>query len=120
MKKSSDLWKNVFKLIVGRDPDCRAEAVNFINGGAKIPVTCIKKESVLETKVMEMRDEHERKLSELQDAQRKQLSVIRKNEEKLREIVDGHQSTIGELNKQNSKLFKNSKYYNKWSQYKSV
>ena len=27
--------ENVFKLIVGRDPDCRAEAVNFINGGAK-------------------------------------------------------------------------------------
>ena len=71
--------------------------------------TGIKKESVLEKKVMEMRDEHEIKLTELQDTQREQLLVIHKNEEKLREIVDGHQSTIGELNKQNSKLSETNK-----------
>lgn len=58
---------------------------------------------------MEMRAEHEKKLFELQDAQHEQLSVICKNEEKLRKIIDGHQSTIGELNKQNSKLSETNK-----------
>ena len=66
--------------------------------------TGIKKESVLEKKVMEMRDEHEKKLTKLQDAQREQLSVIRKNEKNLRKIVDGHQFTISKLNEQHLEL----------------
>ena len=58
----------------------------------------------LELKVTQMREEHEEKLTELQDAQRAQLKVVKQNEDILQQMVDSHQLTISGLNDQNSQL----------------
>jgi len=58
----------------------------------------------LEGKMTDMRDEHGEKLTELQENQQKQLETIQRNEERLQEIVDNQQTSINELNVQNSNL----------------